>query len=497
MNIKEEKKTDFSNSSFNDIQAKLDKKLGPEYISKRIGFGSNRVAYIEGWRAINLANQIFGYNGWSTEVKQVIIDFLDERQGKFCIGCTAIVRVTLANGTFREDIGYGTVENERRKAAAFERAKKSAVTDALKRSLRSFGNALGNCLYDKDFLAKIDKVKFDPPDFDENNLFRPSDEISEVSRSGTIDMDNTCANINNSSNSSTNTATATSVATTSNQYIPNKRRQLLKVGEPSTNTTINDNKSAATSVSSNITSNPFDENAQNRYNRTTKNTITKQEQEDLLDDSLMFSDDFQDEDFAITSNQNHLIANTNSETNEGKENLNTDLNYPVTFVTGKGAVSLQNKQISNETVFNPKYQAQSIKHILDQTTSKHVPANILKEKPTSKEKIYNQYAPKGKGIGQREDSSDQYNKNESSDKISINSTDNDTNNKPITTDSFKEPKKTPQQTVIASNKKFAPPSSVVHPNSYLAVQNNQQITPGRREVGRPKVNPLQLRKPNP
>ena len=173
-------------SAQDDIQSKLDKKLGPEYISKRIGFGSSRVAYIEGWKAINLANQIFGYNGWSTEVKNVTVDFLDERQGKFCIGCTAIVRVSLADGTFREDIGYGTVDNERRKASAFERAKKSAVTDALKRSLRGFGNALGNCLYDKDFLAKIDKVKFDPPDFDEGNLFRPADELSEITRSNTI-----------------------------------------------------------------------------------------------------------------------------------------------------------------------------------------------------------------------------------------------------------------------------------------------------------------------
>lgn len=490
MNIKEEKKNGFTNLSVNDIQAKLDKKLGPEYISKRVGFGSNRVAYIEGWRAINLANQIFGYNGWSTEVKQVIIDFLDERQGKFCIGCTAIVRVTLSNGTFREDIGYGTVENERRKAAAFERAKKSAVTDALKRSLRSFGNALGNCLYDKDFLAKIDKVKFDPPDFDENNLFRPSDEISEVSRSGTIDIDNVNANTSNTISTST-TGTAGTL------YIPNKRRQLSKVGELSTSATTDNNKSAVSSDSSNATSNLSDENGHNRYNSTTKNTMTKQEQEDLLDDSLMFSDDFQDEDFAITSNQNHLITNTNCNADESRENLNANLNYPVTFVTGKGAVSLQNKQISNETVFDPKYQAQSIKHTLDQTTSKHVPANVLKEKPTSKEKIYNQYAPKGRGIGQREDTSNHHNKNESLDKISTNSTDKDTDDKPTTTDSFKEPKKTPQQTVTTSNKKFAPPSSVVHPNSYLAVQSNQQIAPGRREVGRPKVNPLQLRKPNP
>ena len=211
----------------------------------------------------------------------------------------------------------------------------------------------------------------------------------------------------------------------------------------------------------------------------------------------MFSDDFQDEDFTTTSNQNHLISNVNCSTNESKEYSNTDSNYPVTFVTGKGATSLQNKQISNEMVFDPKYQPQSIKHTLDQTTSKHVPASILKEKPTSKEKIYNQYAPKGKGIGQREDSSDHNNKNESLDKISTNLTDKGTDNKPTTTDSFKEPNKTPQQTSITGTKKFAPPSSVVHPNSYLTVQNNQQITSGRREVGRPKVNPLQLRKPNP
>ena len=277
MNIKEEKKNGFINSSFNDIQAKLDKKLGPEYISKRIGFGSNRVAYIEGWRAINLANQIFGYNGWSTEVKQVIVDFLDERQGRFCIGCTAIVRVTLSNGTFREDIGYGTVENERRKATAFERAKKSAVTDALKRSLRSFGNALGNCLYDKDFLAKIDKVKFDPPDFDENNLFRPSDEISEVSRSGTMDIDNISATTINDTSATTSTTSCS--VTTGNQYSPNKRRQLSKVGEPSTTTTaIKDDKAVALSDSSKSTSNLSDEKVQNKSNSTSKNTINKQEQ---------------------------------------------------------------------------------------------------------------------------------------------------------------------------------------------------------------------------
>jgi DNA repair and recombination protein RAD52 len=70
--------------------------------------------------------------------------------GKITLGLSTIVRVTLRDGTYHEDIGYGHIENCKGKAAAFEKAKKEAVTDAMKRALRNFGNVLGNCLYDKD-----------------------------------------------------------------------------------------------------------------------------------------------------------------------------------------------------------------------------------------------------------------------------------------------------------------------------------------------------------
>lgn len=58
-----------------------------------------------------------------------------------------------------QDIGYGHIENCKGKAAAFEKAKKEGTTDAMKRALRNFGNVLGNCIYDKDYLAKVTKVK--------------------------------------------------------------------------------------------------------------------------------------------------------------------------------------------------------------------------------------------------------------------------------------------------------------------------------------------------
>jgi DNA repair and recombination protein RAD52 len=41
------------------------------------------------------------------------------------------------------------------KALSIEKARKEAVTDGLKRALKSFGNALGNCLNDKDYMRLV------------------------------------------------------------------------------------------------------------------------------------------------------------------------------------------------------------------------------------------------------------------------------------------------------------------------------------------------------
>jgi DNA repair and recombination protein RAD52 len=92
---------------------------------------------------------------------------------------SVIVRVTLRDGTYHEDIGYGHIENSKGKAAAFEKAKKEGTTDALKRALRHFGNVLGNCIYDKTYLAKVTKMRVAPTKFDESCLHRHSDFLTK------------------------------------------------------------------------------------------------------------------------------------------------------------------------------------------------------------------------------------------------------------------------------------------------------------------------------
>jgi hypothetical protein len=65
----------------------------------------------------------------------------------------------LKDGTYHEDIGYGVSEGQKSKGQAIEMARKSAVTDGLKRSLRNFGNALGNCLQNRDYLKFVSRLK--------------------------------------------------------------------------------------------------------------------------------------------------------------------------------------------------------------------------------------------------------------------------------------------------------------------------------------------------
>ncbi|CAN6634384.1 DNA repair and recombination protein Rad52p [Trichomonascus vanleenenianus] len=157
------------------IQENLKRGLGPEYVSSRPVGGGGNAPYLEGSKAFNLANEIFGFDGWSSTVKQFEVDFCDvDSRKRVDLGVYVIVQVVLKDGTWREDVGYGHAENARNKAAAFEKARKEAVTDGIKRALRQFGNALGNCLYDNKFTRQLSKVKFQEQPLCEEELYRSS-----------------------------------------------------------------------------------------------------------------------------------------------------------------------------------------------------------------------------------------------------------------------------------------------------------------------------------
>jgi DNA repair and recombination protein RAD52 len=146
------------------LQARLDRNLGPEFLSQRPGAGGSKVHYISGEKVIGVANDVFGFNGWSSTIQNIQVDYVDENPStqRVSMGISVIVRITLRDGTFHEDVGYSHSENIKGKGPAFEKTKKSATTDAIKRALRSFGRVLGGCLYDKDYLQQMNKIKIGP-----------------------------------------------------------------------------------------------------------------------------------------------------------------------------------------------------------------------------------------------------------------------------------------------------------------------------------------------
>ncbi|XP_020857158.1 DNA repair protein RAD52 homolog isoform X2 [Phascolarctos cinereus] len=169
----------YTADEYQAIQNALRQRLGPEYISSRQAGGGQKVCYIEGHRVISLANEMFGYNGWAHSVTRQNVDFVDLNNGKFCVGVCAFVRVQLKDGSYHEDVGYGVSEGLKSKALSLEKARKEAVTDGLKRALRCFGNALGNCILDKDYLKSLNKLPQQlPSELDLANIKRQDFEPS-------------------------------------------------------------------------------------------------------------------------------------------------------------------------------------------------------------------------------------------------------------------------------------------------------------------------------
>lgn len=167
---------EFSQRRRNKISEKLSRSLGPEYLSVRQGCGSAQLTYVEGWLVINIANKIFGFDGWSSKIKRFTREYMEMKDGKINVGFSCCCRVTLKDGTYKEDVGFGSADSQKIKGLAIEKAKKEASTDALKRALRQFGNALGNCCYDKEFQKNVHKQSgLKKTSFDAKKLLRHSD----------------------------------------------------------------------------------------------------------------------------------------------------------------------------------------------------------------------------------------------------------------------------------------------------------------------------------
>lgn len=123
-------------------------------IHSRKGHGNSKVSYLSTDCVSRTLNDIFGFDGWTSEVLQVTRTLMQQNsKGQWLVIYDAKVRCThKASGAFKEDIGvadsiHGQIQ------CAISNAIKAAVSDGLKRAARHFGDKLGNVLYNDKFKA--------------------------------------------------------------------------------------------------------------------------------------------------------------------------------------------------------------------------------------------------------------------------------------------------------------------------------------------------------
>ena len=139
---------------FNDKQTQV---LAYELESNRIksrSKGNVNLSYLEGFDVIETANRIFGYGNWDYNIAKLEQVSQEANQNQNIVICyKAIIKVIIhdhqhTRSVSREDVGFGT-GIAKTLADTHESGAKEAVTDAIKRCFRSFGNQFGNSLYDK------------------------------------------------------------------------------------------------------------------------------------------------------------------------------------------------------------------------------------------------------------------------------------------------------------------------------------------------------------
>lgn len=135
-----------------DQKDALSAKLDASNVKSRKQSG-RQLAYIEGWHAIAEANRIFGFDAWTRETVDIRAvaekprKIGEQQKDGWSVTYVAKVRVT-AGGVVREGVGAGHgIDVDL--GLAHESAIKEAETDAMKRSLMTFGNPFGLALYDK------------------------------------------------------------------------------------------------------------------------------------------------------------------------------------------------------------------------------------------------------------------------------------------------------------------------------------------------------------
>jgi len=128
------------------ITALLNEPLNPALVKVH---PQSKARYLDGRHYIETANRIFGYGGWQFRITERPAKAVEgtRKSGTYYALWSVVGELQAAGVTF---VDLGTCEQNGEGPEAVDMASKGAVTDALKRCLRNFGDQFGLVLYDKE-----------------------------------------------------------------------------------------------------------------------------------------------------------------------------------------------------------------------------------------------------------------------------------------------------------------------------------------------------------
>lgn len=129
-----------------DLTALLNEPLNPALVKVH---PQSKARYLDGRHYIETANRIFGYGNWQFRITERPAKVTEgkRKSGTYYALWSVMGELQAAGATF---VDLGTCEQNGEGPEAVDMASKGAVTDALKRCLRNFGDQFGLVLYDKE-----------------------------------------------------------------------------------------------------------------------------------------------------------------------------------------------------------------------------------------------------------------------------------------------------------------------------------------------------------
>ena len=138
---------------FNDKQKELLNKPLDGSRVKTLEKAGRKFSYLPTLDIVNHLNLIFGFDGWETSViKLEMLNSTTNQNGNFVVTFSSIIQLKVwdenhKNSIIREDNGI-SVSTAKTLGDAIETSSKACISDGIKRVAKSYGNSMGNPLYD-------------------------------------------------------------------------------------------------------------------------------------------------------------------------------------------------------------------------------------------------------------------------------------------------------------------------------------------------------------